>query len=469
MNIGRNVSIDVPVFFSSTDDDDVFGDEHAQAATKIQAGFRGQKARKEVIQRRQSESAAATKIQAGFRGQKTRKDVKQRRESESAAATKIQAGYRGQQARREVKQKRDSETEAATKIQAGFRGTQARKQVNSMKESSQSSAKHEDENEDEEIDAAATKIQSGFRGKKARDQVKQMRQSLISGDYEKPEDLSEDQLALDQTDEDVFEGADLDAAATKIQSGFRGAQARKQVKEIRSSIIEDGEEIPVRLRERREVADEAELLEQQLAATKIQAGFRGTQARKQVQQMKESHQEDHHSTTETSEYSPGYFELHGISTDQEDTTISSIQTHDRLKLAEVPSVKGSMESQVSVEDTTIKENMTEKDAKTKDNEESEEEEDIDTEFLEDDFDDLTESSASVSEKSANAPIRNKKVPFTLIRKILNLVVKPNKVGVEKNPSEASSHGSSAGNGSSKQSRLKGPKRSTKVEPVDNDH
>ena len=50
---------------------------------------------------------------------------------------------------------------------------------------------------------------------------------------------------------------------------------------------------------------------------------------------------------------------------------------------------------------------------------SEEAKNIDTEFLEEDLqDDWTESSVSVSEKSANAPIRNKKVPFGLIRKIL---------------------------------------------------
>ena len=95
----------------------------------------------------------------------------------------------------------------------------------------------------------------------------------------------------------------------------------------------------------------------------------------------------------------------------------------------VNSVRGSSD------EDTIKENMTEKQDELdlhndlapsassngvdKFHAKSEEPEDIETEFLEEDLqDDWTESSVSVSEKSANAPIRNKKVPFGLIRKFL---------------------------------------------------
>ena len=148
------------------------------AATTIQAGYRGFKARKEVESVRQ-ETKAATTIQAGFRGLQARKEVAAARQAmarqgaaaeataaeaaaaaaatevsvaamesvtvfagwgdadvepadptatEVHAATTIQAGYRGFKARKEVEGVRQ-ETKAATTIQAGFRGLQARKEV----------------------------------------------------------------------------------------------------------------------------------------------------------------------------------------------------------------------------------------------------------------------------------------------------------------------------------------------------
>jgi len=65
------------------------------------------------------EAAAATKIQAGFRGHKVRKEAAEQED----AATKIQANFKGHQVRKE----REQESQAATKIQAQFRGHQVRK------------------------------------------------------------------------------------------------------------------------------------------------------------------------------------------------------------------------------------------------------------------------------------------------------------------------------------------------------
>lgn len=112
-------------------DEDGDGQE-AEAATKIQATFRGYKARRELSQ----EDHAAAKIQAGFRGYRVRKEMKtgpgvsesagalSAGSVESAAATKIQAGVRGFLVRR----RNLKEEKAATKIQAGFRGYHTRKQ-----------------------------------------------------------------------------------------------------------------------------------------------------------------------------------------------------------------------------------------------------------------------------------------------------------------------------------------------------
>ena len=73
-----------------------------KAATVLQAGFRGMKARQEAARRREAleREIAATKLQAGFRGMQARAKLRERREQE-AAAVKIQSTFRGHQVRKE--------------------------------------------------------------------------------------------------------------------------------------------------------------------------------------------------------------------------------------------------------------------------------------------------------------------------------------------------------------------------------
>ncbi|XP_058129827.1 IQ domain-containing protein N [Anopheles ziemanni] len=103
----------------------------------------------------QSEDDAATKIQAGFRGYRVRKQMRQGGGGNASAgvgsangggssavggglppgtvedksATKIQANVRGFL----VRKKQKMATEAATKIQASFRGFKTRKELKSIK------------------------------------------------------------------------------------------------------------------------------------------------------------------------------------------------------------------------------------------------------------------------------------------------------------------------------------------------
>lgn len=112
-----------------------------------------------------SEEEAATKIQAAFRGHKTRKSIsmktsKPNQEPEPTRA-ELEAEFRAD----------DKELcNAATKIQASFRGHQARKQTQVEKTKEQ-----QDKEDIEKIDLtdpglnkAATKIQASFRGHKVR-------------------------------------------------------------------------------------------------------------------------------------------------------------------------------------------------------------------------------------------------------------------------------------------------------------
>lgn len=137
-----------------------------------------------------------------------------------------------------------------------------------------------------EEEEAAIKIQAGYKGMQARKQVKQIRQNneieTMSGKrYQKLE------LRTNYH-------ADAEEAAIVIQAGFRGMRARQEIKSMKkdlpADIIEeeeeegDGEEIE----EEEEVVegeDEGEAsdeAEKEKAATKIQAGYRGMKTRKEL-------------------------------------------------------------------------------------------------------------------------------------------------------------------------------------------
>ena len=112
--------------------------DESEAATKIQASYRGFRARKDI----RAANQAASKIQAGFRGYKVRKQLRDSdsevkmngpqevssNDVEQQSAIKIQAGVRGYLERKKLQAERD----AAVKIQAGFRGYKARQEVKQM-------------------------------------------------------------------------------------------------------------------------------------------------------------------------------------------------------------------------------------------------------------------------------------------------------------------------------------------------
>ena len=242
------------------------------AAVKIQAGFKGMKARKEVqdMKKMDGKSSQDEAENSGGKDAEEEIDIDLEDPEVGEAAVKIQAGFRGMQARKEVSEKKtdsvpdssmkggDSDKEeeeeididledpdvgeAAVKIQAGFRGMQARKEVEDMKKEvgeevevkEKDAAKNEKEEQEEEIDIdledqgvqdATVKIQAGFRGMQARKEVDSMKKEKQQQEGEGVDD----DIDIDLEDEGVQD------ATVKIQAGFRGMQARREVAEIRAS------------------------------------------------------------------------------------------------------------------------------------------------------------------------------------------------------------------------------------------
>lgn len=99
------------------------------AATKIQAGFRGYRVRKQMRQTRSSGSSGSAATSSGSSSQVQRSPRVAKKVTttplEDKSAAKIQAGVRGFLVRKRQK----VATDAATKIQASFRGFKTRKDL----------------------------------------------------------------------------------------------------------------------------------------------------------------------------------------------------------------------------------------------------------------------------------------------------------------------------------------------------
>lgn len=230
---------------------------------------------------------AATKIQAGYRGYRTRKQLKRRRtplpqaeaesdsdqdyyvelndiaslhdtyELENAAAIKIQAGYRGYRVRNEMKRARNN----------GPRWTRLHHR-NSLSDSSSSISTRSQNREPLDQDQAATKIQAGIRGFLVRRRQQKLRQvaepspSFVSkhrGIQDRQGNVSEVKKIVQLRDDSSRrsseshplvrsssserpEDSEPNRAAVKIQAAYRGYRVRHQLKDVADDVHVSGPE-----------------------------------------------------------------------------------------------------------------------------------------------------------------------------------------------------------------------------------
>ena len=291
-----------------TQDDDLpdLEDKDVQdAATKIQAAFKGHKVRQAKMstevkkatvfkghRRKQTPDDdlpdledkdvqdAATKIQAAFKGHK----VRQGKMSSEVKKTMVFKGHRTKQTvDDDLPDLEDKDVQdAVTKIQAAFKGFKVRqnKMTTEVKKATVFKAQRTKQTpdddlpdlEDKDVQDAATKIQAAFKGHK-------VRQGKMSSEVKKAM-VFKGQTAKQNLDDDLpdLEDKDVQDAVTKIQAAFKGFKVRqgKMASEVKKTTVFKGKRTKPALND--DLLD-LEDKDVQDAATKIQAAFKGHKVR----------------------------------------------------------------------------------------------------------------------------------------------------------------------------------------------
>lgn len=172
---------------------------------------------------------------------------------------------------------------------------------------------------DAELEDAATRIQAGFRGYQTRKHLEEARHHADEEHQNSEQHNQQQQQEQQPHDEHLPDDLDesdprLNAAAVKIQAGFKGMQARKEVRELRKHKdedehhvehqVEDGDHQVNEHHSDEQPGDEDHENEHQVpehsaeemnaAATKIQAGFKGFKTRKQMGKLHDPHADQQH-------------------------------------------------------------------------------------------------------------------------------------------------------------------------------
>ena len=216
---------------------------YQRAATKIQAGYRGYRTRKQLKRRRTPLPQAEAESDSDLDYYVELNDIASLHDTyqlENAAAIKIQAGYRGYRVRNEMKRARNN----------GPRWTRLHHR-NSLSDSSSSISTRSQNRQPLDQDQAATKIQAGVRGFLVRRRQQKLRkhrgvqdrQGNVS-DVKKTFQLPEDSQPLVRSSSSASErpeDSEPNRAAVKIQAAYRGYRVRHQLKDVADDVRGSGQ------------------------------------------------------------------------------------------------------------------------------------------------------------------------------------------------------------------------------------
>ncbi|KAG2446380.1 hypothetical protein HXX76_000965 [Chlamydomonas incerta] len=244
-------------------------------ALRVQAAWRGLVARRRVERLRVAAAAArAAEEEARLRLEEEEEAAEQARQE--AAATKVQAGWRGSRARASFKALRDErraaeaavaaaaeqaqrEGAAAVVLQSAWRGFRDRAALSRlMVQRQQELALLQEQEEQARLHVAATAVQAAWRGRQVRAEVQRLREHQ------------------------QVEAARQHAAAVVLQAAWRGRAARTAIGEERSRIAAEAEAETMAEAARRQKADaeaaaeleaQVQALRMNVAASRIQRAW----------------------------------------------------------------------------------------------------------------------------------------------------------------------------------------------------
>ncbi|KAJ8019374.1 Sperm surface protein Sp17 [Holothuria leucospilota] len=302
--------------------------EEDDAAVKIQAAYRGYEARKRVNLLKEGEQNEESRTE-----EKTEEiDIDLNDPEVEKAATMIQKSYRGFHVRKSLQSDKDnppeapeppgevpseeSPPEAAHPVEEKTTQEEtAPSEEKTPEEAAPTETTPEDKETAEEIDIdltdpevekAALKIQGGFRGLKVRKEMKEMKEKDTADkeeDVTETEEKTEEQVEETEKTSPAEEEIDIDLndpevgkAALKIQAGFRGYKDRKNFKNDEKGKLEtvsskkdqyqaeSSSQVIPSVAGSNEMFSHIDASDPQvnLAASKIQAGFKGMMVRNQL-------------------------------------------------------------------------------------------------------------------------------------------------------------------------------------------